>query len=132
MDIINLISSYIPLDYILIILGLGIVGEMLKKCTTLPSWLLTTVLPVLGGIITGIIYATSNEVLQSAAFIENICVGLIMGWAATGGYEFIKNTFLGEKVQDNKIIGAVTHVIVDNPVTGYGILITNMLEEGEK
>lgn len=35
-------------------------------------------------------------------------------------------------IQDNKIIGAVTHVIVDNPITGYGILITNMLEEGEK
>ena len=35
-------------------------------------------------------------------------------------------------IQDKKIIGAVTHVIVDNPVTGYGILITNMLEEGEK
>ena len=103
MDIISLITSYIPVDYILIILGLGIVGEMLKKFTTLPSWLLTTVLPILGGIITGVIYATSNEVLQSAAFIENICVGLIMGWAATGGYEFIKNTFLGEKVQDKKI-----------------------------
>lgn len=35
-------------------------------------------------------------------------------------------------IQDNKIIGAVTHVVVDNPTTGYGILITNMLEEGEK
>ena len=35
-------------------------------------------------------------------------------------------------IQDNKIIGAVTHVIIDNPSTGYGILITNMLEEGEK
>lgn len=35
-------------------------------------------------------------------------------------------------IQDNKIIGAVTHVIIDNPATGYGILITNMLEEGEK
>ena len=35
-------------------------------------------------------------------------------------------------IQNNKIIGAVTHVIVDNPLTGYGILITNMLEEGEK
>ena len=34
-------------------------------------------------------------------------------------------------IQDNKIIGAVTHVIVDNPTTGYGILITNMLKEGE-
>ena len=35
-------------------------------------------------------------------------------------------------IQDDKIIGAVTHVIVDNPITGYGISIVNMLEEGEK
>ncbi len=35
-------------------------------------------------------------------------------------------------IQNNKIIGAVTHVIVDNPATGYGILITKMLEEGER
>lgn len=35
-------------------------------------------------------------------------------------------------IQNNKIIGAVTHVVVDNPSTGYGILITKMLEEGEK
>ena len=35
-------------------------------------------------------------------------------------------------VQNNKIIGAVTHVIVDNPVTGYGIFITTMMKEGEK
>ncbi len=34
-------------------------------------------------------------------------------------------------IQDNKIFGAVTHVIVNNPTTGYGIFITTMLEEGE-
>lgn len=34
-------------------------------------------------------------------------------------------------VQDEFIIGAVTHVIVDNPHKGYGIFITNMLEESE-
>ncbi len=34
-------------------------------------------------------------------------------------------------VQEGKIIGAVTHVIVDNVRTGYGIFITTMLEEGE-
>lgn len=34
-------------------------------------------------------------------------------------------------IQDNKIIGAVTHVIIDNPKTGYGIFITTMLKEGE-
>ena len=35
-------------------------------------------------------------------------------------------------IQDNKIIGAVTHVVIDNPSSGYGIFITSMLEEGEK
>ncbi len=35
-------------------------------------------------------------------------------------------------IQDDKIIGAVTHVIVDNPKTGYGVFITKMLNEGEK
>lgn len=35
-------------------------------------------------------------------------------------------------IQDNKIVGAVTHVVVDHPKRGYGIFITNMLEESEK
>ena len=35
-------------------------------------------------------------------------------------------------MQKDMIIGVVTHVIVDNPYTGYGLFITTMLEEGEK
>ena len=34
-------------------------------------------------------------------------------------------------IQDDYIIGAVTHVILSTPNKGYGIFITNMLEEGE-
>ena len=34
-------------------------------------------------------------------------------------------------IQDNNIIGAVTHVVVEDPKKGYGILIVNMLEEAE-
>jgi stage IV sporulation protein B len=34
-------------------------------------------------------------------------------------------------IQNNKIIGAVTHVVVDNVKNGYGIFITTMLKEGE-
>lgn len=34
-------------------------------------------------------------------------------------------------IQGDNIIGAVTHVVIDNPEKGYGIFITNMLEEGE-
>ena len=35
-------------------------------------------------------------------------------------------------MQDNKIIGVVSHVVVDNPQNGYGISIIKMLEEGDK
>lgn len=35
-------------------------------------------------------------------------------------------------IQNDYIIGAVTHVIVDDPKKGYGIFITNMLEDGER
>ena len=35
-------------------------------------------------------------------------------------------------IQNDMIVGVLTHVIVDNPVTGYGLFITTMLEEGEK
>ena len=34
-------------------------------------------------------------------------------------------------IQDNKIVGAVTHVIVNDSTKGYGIFITTMLKEGE-
>lgn len=34
-------------------------------------------------------------------------------------------------IQDDLIIGAVTHVVVDDPTKGYGTFITKMLEEAE-
>ena len=35
-------------------------------------------------------------------------------------------------VQNGKLIGAVTHVFVNDPTRGYGIFIENMLAEAEK
>lgn len=35
-------------------------------------------------------------------------------------------------VQDGKLVGAVTHVLVNDPTRGYGIFIENMLTEAEK
>jgi len=35
-------------------------------------------------------------------------------------------------IQGEYIIGAVTHVVINDPTKGYGIFIKNMLEEGEK
>ena len=35
-------------------------------------------------------------------------------------------------IQDGKLVGAVTHVLVNSPDTGYGIFIENMLEAAEQ
>lgn len=35
-------------------------------------------------------------------------------------------------IQNGKIVGAVTHVLVNDPTRGYGIFIENMLSEAEK
>ena len=35
-------------------------------------------------------------------------------------------------IQSGKIVGAVTHVFVNDPTRGYGIFIENMLTEAEK
>ena len=34
-------------------------------------------------------------------------------------------------IQDGKLVGAVTHVMVANPTEGYGIFIENMLSAAQ-
>lgn len=101
MEIINVIFQYIPLDFILIVGGLIVVGEMLKKFTTLPNQFLTTALPLLGALTMGLIYGTGTEVFVTADFVKQISVGLLMGWTATGGYEFFKSLI---KAKEGEII----------------------------
>jgi stage IV sporulation protein B len=48
---------------------------------------------------------------------------------ATGG--IVQGMSGSPIIQDEMIVGAVTHVIVDDPTKGYGIFITSMLEEAE-
>lgn len=49
---------------------------------------------------------------------------------ATGG--IVKGMSGSPIVQDGKIVGAVTHAIVNEKNKGYGIFITTMLEQGEE
>lgn len=45
---------------------------------------------------------------------------------ATGG--IVQGMSGSPIIQDGKLVGAVTHVLVNDPTTGYGIFIENMLE----
>ena len=44
---------------------------------------------------------------------------------ATGG--IVQGMSGSPIIQDGRLIGAVTHVLVNDPTTGYGIFIQNML-----
>jgi stage IV sporulation protein B len=46
--------------------------------------------------------------------------------AATGG--IVQGMSGSPIIQDSKLVGAVTHVLVNDPTTGYGIFIENMLD----
>ena len=48
--------------------------------------------------------------------------------SATGG--IVQGMSGSPIVQNDKLIGAVTHVMVGDPTRGYGIFITNMLQDG--
>ncbi len=45
-------------------------------------------------------------------------------------YRSIRDTLLSGSpiIQDGNLVGAVTHVLVNDPTTGYGIFIENMLD----
>lgn len=35
-------------------------------------------------------------------------------------------------IQDNKLIGAVTHVLINDPTVGYGVFADIMIKESKK
>ena len=49
--------------------------------------------------------------------------------ARTGG--IIQGMSGSPILQDGRLVGAVTHVMIDDPTKGYGILIENMLQQAE-
>jgi stage IV sporulation protein B len=50
--------------------------------------------------------------------------------AATGG--IVQGMSGSPILQDGKLVGAVTHVLLNDPSKGYGILIENMLDAGQQ
>lgn len=109
-EVFNIISAYLPAGYIIICLGLIVIGEMLKKFTVLPNQLLTTALPILGAVITAVDYSTSAEAFTVATLIQQIFLGLLIGWSATGGFEWFQNTFV-KKTTSAKVINLVEKTI---------------------
>jgi len=68
---------------------------------------------------------TENQKVKNITF--NITDPILL--KTTGG--IVQGMSGSPIIQGDKIIGAVTHVVLDDPTKGYGIFIRNMLEEAE-
>ena len=74
-----------------------------------------------------------NKVILAAGFDEKSMVIEVTDSdliAKTGG--IVQGMSGSPIIQDGKLVGAVTHVFVNDPTRGYGIFIENMLAEAEK
>ena len=82
-----------------------------------------------------------TQVLEICREVREHHINLLNGYFTPQNDTFEQSGFLASldgtnyvalvAAQNDKIIGAVTHVGVDDPHKGYGIFITNMLEEAE-
>lgn len=71
---------------IIIAVATFIVGQIIKGFKQIPN----NVIPLLGGIIGTILGVTIPGLFEGKDVITSGILGLALGWAATGGYETIK------------------------------------------
>ena len=65
---------------------------------------------------------------ETKNFIIRITDGRLL--SETGG--IVQGMSGSPILQDGRIVGAITHVLINDPTKGYGIFIENMLDEAEK
>ena len=61
------------------------------------------------------------------SFEANAIIKAKAVWEKTGG--IVQGMSGSPIIQNGKLVGAVTHVLINDPTRGYGIFIENMLEE---
>ena len=76
------------------------------------------------------------EIQKVMLYNENSTKGMVIKVTDTKLLELTGGIVQGMSgspiIQNGKLIGAVTHVFVNDPTRGYGIFIENMLAEAEK
>ena len=72
---------------IIIAVAAFVVGEILKGFKKVPN----NIIPLVGGILGIVLGITIPNIFPNADIITSGICGLALGWAATGGYETIKN-----------------------------------------
>ena len=91
--IFDFITGLFLTNGVIIAVAAFVVGKILKGFKGVPN----NVIPLVGGILGIILGITIPGIFEEKDIITKGILGLALGWAATGGYETIKNLKEGVK-----------------------------------
>lgn len=86
-SILNFITELFLTNGIIIAVAAFVVGQILKGFDKVPN----NVIPLVGGVIGIILGCLIPNIFDGKDIITSGVLGLALGWAATGGYEAIRN-----------------------------------------
>lgn len=83
----DFIANLFLTNGIIIAVAAFVVGQILKGFDKIPN----NIIPLVGGILGIVLGITIPNLFEGKDIITSGILGLALGWAATGGYETIKN-----------------------------------------
>lgn len=85
--ILKFISNLLVNEGIVIAVAAFVVGQILKGFKKVPN----NIIPLVGGLLGIILGITIPDIFVGKDIVTSGVLGLALGWAATGGYETIRN-----------------------------------------
>lgn len=85
--ILEFISNLLVNEGIVIAVAAFVVGQILKGFNKIPN----NIIPLIGGLLGIILGITIPDIFVGKDIVTSGVLGLALGWAATGGYETIRN-----------------------------------------
>lgn len=85
--ILEFISNLLVDEGIVIAVAAFVVGQILKGFKKIPN----NIIPLVGGLLGIILGITIPDIFVGKDIVTSGVLGLALGWAATGGYETIRN-----------------------------------------
>lgn len=86
-NILDFIVNLLVTDGVIIAVGAFVLGQILKGFKQINN----AVIPLVGGVVGIILGCTIPDIFPDKDIVTSGILGLALGWAATGGFETIKN-----------------------------------------
>lgn len=91
-NVINFILDLFVSNGVIIAVAAFVVGRIIKPIKSIPS----NVIPIVGGVLGIALGMLIPDLFEGKDLATSAVMGLALGWAATGGYETIRNIKEGD------------------------------------